>query len=80
MDRVEDNGAIVSYLKRTKSRNHSKWSFPESANRHFTTSGQIIGQDFDVEYSCVTIIRCALQQSTVNDLVKKFEEYISSLA
>ena len=80
MDRLEDNGAVISYLKRTKRNNHTKWSFPESANRHLTPYNQIIFEDFDIEYSCVTIIRCSLQQSTVHDIVEKFEHYISVLA
>ena len=53
--------------------------FPESAATLYTPYDQIIANNLSVEYSCVTIIRCRINQSTITQMKNLFREYMDKL-
>ena len=79
VEAMDEDGATVSYLFQTKSSNKSNWMYPESAATFYTQYDQIIANNLSVEYSCVTIIRCKINQSTVTELNKLFKDYMDKI-
>ena len=79
VEAVDDDGATVSYLVQTNCNNKANWMYPESAATFYTPYDQIIANNLSVEYSCVTIIRCRINQSTITQMKNLFREYMDKL-
>ena len=69
----------VSYLVQTNCNFKANWMYPESAATFYTPYDQIIANNLSVEYSCVTIIRCRINQSTITQMKNLFREYMDKL-
>ena len=70
---------MVSYLIQTNTNSKSNWMYPETAATFYTPNDQIIMNSLKVEYSCVTIIRCKIDESLIKDLNCLFEEYMKKI-
>ena len=79
VEAIEKGGVKVSYLLQTNNNDKANWMYPESASTFYTPYEQIIALNLSVECSCITIIRCRLNQCTVNELNRLFAEYMAKL-
>ena len=79
VEAVDEGGATVSYLVQTNCNKKENWIYPKSAATFYTPFDQIIANNLSVEYSCVTIIRCRINKSTITQMNDLFREYMDKL-
>ena len=53
--------------------------YPEAAATFYTPYDQLIGNNLSVEYTCVTIIRCKINNATIIKMTDLFREYVEKL-
>ena len=71
----------IFYLERAQSADLDyNWVFPEKAVNFKTSMNQIILFDIQVQYSCVTVIRCRVSESVVEHIRTVFNNYVEKIA
>ena len=73
MDKIDDNGVYISYMKRSNKKGFN-WLFPDEADIQFTSLNQIIARNIQVAYSLTAIIRCRISNDTLNYIQDCFTE------